>query len=39
MSVSFNGVTGFNLKWPCRHTSRPALANKGGMDRIKKGKE
>ena len=38
MSVSFNGVTGFNLKWPCRHTSRPALANKGEWIELRKEK-
>jgi len=31
-------VTGFNLKWPCRHIDRPALANKGEWIEIRKQK-
>ena len=31
-------VTGFNLKWPCRHIDRPALANKGEWIELRKEK-
>ena len=36
MSVSFGGVTGFNLKWPERINSRPELSGKGEWIEINK---